>query len=56
MDKELLVWCPVGVTTADLLAARAIIADACFATAVQVVTHASRRQLVVVAVIRRHAG
>jgi len=51
--EQLLVWCPAGITAADLHAARAVIAAACFATDVQVVAHPTRRQLVVVAMIRR---
>lgn len=51
--EQLLIWCPAGVTAADLYAARAVIAGACFATHVQVLAHATRRHLVVLAVIRR---
>ena len=50
--EQLLVWCPAGITAVDLLAARLVIAGACFATDVQVLAHCTRRQLVVVAVIR----
>ncbi|MDQ4032773.1 MAG: hypothetical protein M3332_11085 [Actinomycetota bacterium] len=50
--EQLLVWCPAGITAADLHAARAVIASACFATEVQVVAHPTRRHLVMVAVIR----
>ena len=52
--EQLLVSCPAGITAADLHAARAVIAGACFATDVQVIAHPTRRHLVVVAVIRRH--
>ena len=51
--EQLLVWCPAGITAADLIAARAVITGACFAAEVRVMTHPTRRQLVVVAVIRR---
>jgi len=51
--EQLLVSCPAGITAADLHAARAFIAGACFATDVQVAAHPTRRQLVVIAVIRR---
>ncbi len=52
--EQLLVSCPAGITAADLHAARAVIAGACFATDVQVTAHPTRRHLVVVAVIRRY--
>ena len=52
--EQLLVSCPAGITAADLHAARAVIASACFATDVQVTAHPTRRHLVVVAVIRRY--
>jgi hypothetical protein len=52
--EQLLVWCPAGITAADLYTARAIITGACFATDVQVTAHPTRRHLVVVAVIRRY--
>jgi len=52
--EQLLIRCPVGITAADLYAARAVIAGACFATDVQVIAHPTRRHLVVVAVIRRY--
>jgi hypothetical protein len=52
--EQLLVWCPAGITAADLYAARAVIAGACFATDVQVIAHPTHRHLVVVAVIRQY--
>jgi hypothetical protein len=52
--EQLLVLCPAGITAADLYAARAVIAGACFATDVQVIAHPTRRHLVAVTVIRRH--
>jgi len=54
--EQLLVWCPAGITAADLHSARAVITAACFTTHVQVIAHPTRRQLVVVAVIRRSAS
>lgn len=51
--EQLLIWCPAGLTATDFHAARAIITAACSATDVQVVAHPTRRQLVVIAVIRR---
>jgi len=51
--EQLLVWCPAGITAADLHAARAVITAACFATDVEVVAYPTRRQLVMVAIIRR---
>lgn len=51
--EELLVWCPVGITVADLRTARVDIAAACFATDVQMAVHPDHRHLVVVAVIRQ---
>ncbi len=50
--EQLLVWCPAGVTAADLHAARLVITSACLATDAQVVAHPTRRHLVFVAVIR----
>ena len=50
--EQLLVWCPTGITAADLAAARVVIAGACWATDVQVIAHPTRRQIIYVAVIR----
>ncbi|MGH3980750.1 MAG: hypothetical protein ACRDRZ_17415 [Pseudonocardiaceae bacterium] len=54
--EQLLIWCPAGITAGDLTAACAVLASACYATAVEVVEHPRYRHLVLVGVIRHQPG
>jgi hypothetical protein len=50
--EQVLVWCPTGVTAEDFVAARQVLASACYAAEFEVVTHPRYRHLMTLGVIR----
>lgn len=50
--EQILVWCPAGVTAEDIVAARQVLASACYASEIEVVAHPKYRHLVTLGVIR----
>lgn len=50
--EQVLIWCPAGVTAGDFLTARQILAAACYASKIEVVTHPRYRHIVILGVIR----
>jgi hypothetical protein len=50
--EQVRIWCPAGVTSSDFAAARQILATACYAAKVDVVTHPRYRHIVILSVIR----
>lgn len=50
--EQALLWCPAGITAEDFAATHHILAGACYAAEVRVVTHPKYRHLVTLEVIR----
>lgn len=50
--EQVLVWCPAGITAEDFVAARQVLAGACYASEIEVVAHPRYRHLVLLGVIR----
>lgn len=50
--EQVLLWCPAGITAADFVAARHVLASACYASALEVAAHPKYPHLVTVGVIR----
>jgi hypothetical protein len=50
--ERVLVWCPAGVTAEDFVAARRVLASACYALEIEVVPHPRYQHLVILGVIR----
>ena len=51
--EQALLWCPAGITAEDFIAARHVLASACYATEIDVAVHPRYRHLVTLTVIRR---
>ena len=50
--EQVLVWCPAGVTAEDFVAARQVLASACYASDIALVTHPRYRHCLILGVIR----
>jgi hypothetical protein len=50
--EQVLIWCPAGVSANDFLAARQVLATACYASKIKVATHSRYRHIVILDVIR----
>jgi hypothetical protein len=50
--EQILIWCPAGVSAHDFLAARQVLATACYASKIEVATHSRYRHIVTLSVIR----
>jgi hypothetical protein len=50
--EQILIWCPAGVSANDFLAARQVLATACYASKIEVTTHSRYRHIVILGVIR----
>lgn len=50
--EQVLVWCPAGLTVDDLIAARQVLASACYASEIEVIMHPKYRHLATLEVIR----
>ena len=50
--EQVFIWCPAGVTIDDFAAARQLLATACYAAEIEVVTHPRYRNLVILRVVR----
>ncbi|MCA1603037.1 MAG: hypothetical protein LC776_15850 [Acidobacteria bacterium] len=50
--EQVLLWCPAGVVAEDFIRARHVLASACYAAEIAVVTHPKYRHLVILGVIR----
>ncbi|MCA1702580.1 MAG: hypothetical protein LC808_04655 [Actinobacteria bacterium] len=50
--EQILFWCPAGVIAEDFVRARHILASACYAADIGVITHPRHRHLVILGVIR----
>lgn len=50
--EQILIWCPAGVSANDFLVARQVLATACYASKIEVATHARYQHIVILDVIR----
>jgi hypothetical protein len=50
--EQILLWCPAGVTANDFIRSRHVLASACYAADIAVITHPRYQHLVMLVVIR----